>query len=31
MKMFAFIYADYFDERITKDFREADYKQYIYI
>jgi hypothetical protein len=28
MKMFAFVYADYFDERITKEFKEADYKQY---
>ena len=28
MKMFAFVYADYFDARITKEFKEADYKQY---
>jgi len=28
MKMFAFVYADYFDERITNEFKQADYKQY---
>jgi hypothetical protein len=28
MKMFAFVYADYFDERVTKGFKEAGYKQY---
>lgn len=28
MKMFAFIYADYFDKRITQEFKQADYKQY---
>ena len=28
MKMFVFVYADYFDERITNAFKQADYKQY---
>lgn len=28
MKMFAFIYADYFDERITTDFKQAGYRHY---
>ena len=28
MKMFAFVYADYFDARITNEFKQADYKQY---
>jgi hypothetical protein len=28
MKMFAFIYTDYFDERVTRGFREAGYKHY---
>jgi hypothetical protein len=28
MKMLAFVYADYFDDRITKEFKEADYKHY---
>jgi hypothetical protein len=28
MKMFAFVYADYFDERITNEFKQADYKHY---
>jgi hypothetical protein len=28
MKMFALIYADYLDEGITKEFKEANYKQY---
>jgi hypothetical protein len=28
MKMFTFVYADYFDARITNEFKQADYKQY---
>jgi len=28
MKMFAFVYSDYFDDRITKEFKKADYKHY---
>jgi len=28
MKMFAFVYADYFDKRITNAFKQADYKEY---
>ncbi len=28
MKMFAFVYSDYFDERITKEFKKANYKHY---
>jgi len=28
MKMFAFVYTDYFDDRITKEFKQAGYKQY---
>jgi hypothetical protein len=28
MKMFVLIYADYFDERITNAFKQADYKHY---
>jgi hypothetical protein len=28
MKMFAFVYADYFDKRITSEFKKADYTQY---
>ncbi len=27
MKMFAFVYADYFDARITNEFKQANYKQ----
>jgi hypothetical protein len=26
--MFTFVYADYFDARITNEFKQADYKQY---
>jgi hypothetical protein len=28
MKMFAFVYADYFDGQVTKEFKEAGYKHY---
>jgi hypothetical protein len=28
MKMFVFVYADYFDDRITNAFKQTDYKQY---
>ena len=28
MKMFALIYADYFDRRVTNEFKQADFKQY---
>jgi len=28
MKMFNFIYTDYFDERVTKEFNKAGYKNY---
>jgi hypothetical protein len=28
MKMFALVYADYFDTRIINEFKQADYKQY---
>jgi hypothetical protein len=28
MKMFAFVYTDYFDDRVTKEFKEAGYKHY---
>ena len=28
MKMFVLVYADYFDTRITNEFKQADYKQY---
>ena len=28
MKMFNFIYADYFDKRVTEEFKKAGYKNY---
>ena len=28
MKMFILVYADYLDDRVTKEFKEADYKHY---
>ncbi|HUN54026.1 MAG TPA: hypothetical protein VMU29_02605 [Smithella sp.] len=28
MKMFALIYADYFDRRVTNEFKQAEFKQY---